>query len=177
MRAFRFIAPLVLLASCASPAFADPVSGVDISQTGIGYGATGSTFVPVSVANPLPVTGGGGGTEYTFGVAGAAAPVGAAVICIRDDVLASVEADGDNLVVRCNGKGELYIKAIDTDALLTTQAGYLDGIEGLIGTTNTNTGSAATLLTTQAGYLDGLETLITGILNGNALLDPGGTVF
>jgi hypothetical protein len=60
MRVFRYLAPLLLLASCASPAFADPVAGIDIGQTGIGYGATGSTFVPVSAANPLPVTFSGG---------------------------------------------------------------------------------------------------------------------
>lgn len=48
-------------------------------------------------------------------------------------------------------------------------ASYVDGIETLLGTTNTNTGNTNTLLTSIAGYVDqlesytdGLETLITG---------------
>ena len=41
------------------------------------------------------------------------------------------------------------------EVLLTTQAGYLDGIETLIGTTNTNTGNAATSLSVMDDWDNG----------------------
>jgi len=47
------------------------------------------------------------------------------------------------------------------NALLTTQAGYLDGIEGLITATNAAVTATNTLLSTQATYLDGIEGLIS----------------
>jgi hypothetical protein len=59
--------------------------------------------------------------------------------------------------------------------LLTTQAGYLDGLETLLGrlpaggaATEASLAAAVTLLTTQAGYLDGLETLLGRLPAGGA---------
>jgi hypothetical protein len=54
------------------------------------------------------------------------------------------------------------LSALHTD-LATTLAAYVDGLEGLIGTSNSSLSSILTALTsTIAGYVDGLETLVTG---------------
>jgi hypothetical protein len=60
------------------------------------------------------------------------------------------------------------LATLHTD-LATTLAGYVDGLETLIGTSNTNLGTLhADLATTLVGYVDGLETLIT---SSNTKLD------
>lgn len=50
--------------------------------------------------------------------------------------------------------------------VIASIAGYVDTLETLIGTTNTNTGNTSTTLTTIAGYVDTLETLV-GTSNTN----------
>lgn len=64
----------------------------------------------------------GGGTEYTEDAAAAANPLGGIPLCVRRDTLSTseVSADGDNVGVKCDSRGQLYIHATDTDALLTT---------------------------------------------------------
>lgn len=59
----------------------------------------------------------GGGTQYTEDAAAAANPVGNALIVIREDGRAGslTTADGDNVALRGNNLGELYVK--HTDAL------------------------------------------------------------
>lgn len=59
--------------------------------------------------------------------------------------------------------------------LLTTQAGYLDGVEALLGrlpsggaASDASLASIITLLTTQAGYLDGVEGLLGRLPAGGA---------
>lgn len=64
-----------------------------------------------------------------------------------DDVATDSLAEGEMGIVRLTATRKMHTYDSAAEALLTTQAGYLDGIEGL--------------LTTQAGYLDGIETLIT----------------
>lgn len=78
--------------------------------------------IAASLAGTLTVTGGGGGTEYTEDAAAAADPVGGALIVVRDDSLTGslTTTDGDNVAVRGNNKGEMYVKTTDSDALLTT---------------------------------------------------------
>lgn len=99
------------------------------------------------------ITGCSGGTSYTEDAAAAADPVGLAVISRRRDTLSTseVSANGDNVALLSDSRGQLYIHATDTDALLTTQAGYVDGLEALIGTTNTNTGAISGKLPASLG--------------------------
>lgn len=80
----------------------------------------------------LTVTGGGGGTEYTEDAASAANPVGTVLQLIREDARAGglTTTDGDNVAVRGNNKGEMYVKTTDSDALLTT----IDADTGTIAT-------------------------------------------
>lgn len=80
----------------------------------------------------LTVTGGGGGTEYTEDAAAAANPVGTVLQLIREDARAGglTTTDGDNVAVRGNNKGEMYVKTTDSDALLTT----IDADTGTIAT-------------------------------------------
>lgn len=78
--------------------------------------------INAALSGTLTVTGGGGGTEYTEDAAAASDPVGNALMLVREDARAGslTSADGDNVALRGNNKGEAYVKATDTDALLTT---------------------------------------------------------
>lgn len=74
----------------------------------------------------------GGGTQYTEDAAAAANPIGNVPMLVRDDSLsgALTSANGDNVAQRGNNKGEAYVKATDSDALLTT----IDADTGAIAT-------------------------------------------
>lgn len=87
----------------------------------------------------------GGGTQYTEDAAAAANPVGNALMLIREDALAGslTTADGDNVAARGNNKGEQYVKATDSDALLTT--------------IDADTGNISTKIDTLAGTVAGSE--------------------
>jgi hypothetical protein len=111
------------------------------------------------------------GTEYTEDAASVANPSGSAVILVRRDTLSAseVSADGDNVAAKATSKGEQYVHDSDVLAQLVTLAGYLDGLEGFSDGIEGLITSTNTLLTTQAGYVDGLETLLTtqaGYLDG-----------
>lgn len=58
----------------------------------------------------------GAGTQYTEDVASTADPVGGMNIARRRDTLSGTEvsADGDNIALNATGKGELYVKHVDT---------------------------------------------------------------
>lgn len=153
---------------------ADDVSSVwyDIHKLAFGALET-ATLVSTSNGLPVNVVAGSaGGTQYTEDDAAAADPVGNALIMVRDDALSGqTTTDGDNVAARGTDKGELYVKhtdsiavtgtvdlgatdnavldaiaasvaAIDTDA--TTIIGHVDGIEGLLGTIDADTGSILT---------------------------------
>jgi len=77
-------------------------------------------------------------TQYTEDAAAAANPVGTVPMLVRRDTLSAseVSADGDNVALKGTSKGEAHVKDADVAALLTTQAGYLDGIATLITATN-----------------------------------------
>jgi hypothetical protein len=92
--------------------------GDNVARRGTNYGAAFSQIVTSSGSF---VDSFGGGTEYTEDAAAAADPAGGAVILVRDDVLSGqTDTDGDNVAQRGTDKGEAYVKAVDTDALLTT---------------------------------------------------------
>jgi len=61
---------------------------------------------------------------YTEDAAAAADPVGPALILVRQDTLAigTVTTDGDNIAMRGTNKGQAHVKAVDSDAYLTTIA-------------------------------------------------------
>lgn len=66
---------------------------------------------------------GGAGTQYTEDAAAAANPVGTAMIVVREDGRAGslTTTDGDNVALRGNNFGELYVK--HTDTIAATQSG------------------------------------------------------
>lgn len=68
----------------------------------------------------------GGGTQYTEDAAAAANPVGNALIVVREDGRAGslTTADGDNVALRGNNSGELYVK--HTDSIAVTNAGLTE---------------------------------------------------
>ncbi len=70
----------------------------------------------------------GGGTQYTEDAAAAANPVGNALIVVREDGRAGslTSTDGDNVALRGNNLGELYVK--HTDTIAVTQSGTWDEI-------------------------------------------------
>lgn len=144
--------------------------------------------IQAALEGTLTVTGGGGGTEYTSDEASPTDPIGATSLIVRDDALSTQETtDGDWTAMRGNSRGALWVvhdgnitadlgatdnavldaiaasvAAIDTDA--TTIIGHVDGIETLIGTTNTtlgtidtDTGNISTKIDTLAGAVSGTE--------------------
>ncbi len=90
----------------------------------------------------------GGGTQYTEDAAAAANPVGNALIVIREDGRGGglVTADGDNVALRGNNFGELYVKHTDSIAVTyaTTGAGTATGAIRVELPTN-GTGTIATV--------------------------------
>jgi len=64
----------------------------------------------------------GGGTQYTEDAAAPANPVGNAMIVVREDARAGslVSLDGDNVALRGNNLGELYVKHTDSIAVTGT---------------------------------------------------------
>jgi hypothetical protein len=150
-------------------------------------GASEGVGVAIVDGSGNQITSFGGGTQYTEDAAAAANPVGTALNMVRDDARAGglTTTDGDNVAARGNNKGELYVKATDTDALLTTidadtgtiateVAGLLTDTElratpvPVSGTVTSNLGTlngAATSAKqdTIIGHLDGVETLLTDI--------------
>lgn len=89
---------------------------------------TASEAIQAAVEGTLTVTGDGGGTEYTEDAAAAANPVGGALIVIREDGRAGslTTTDGDNVALRGNNFGELYVK--HTDTIAVTQSGTWDEV-------------------------------------------------
>src|SRR3990167_6043085 len=90
-----------------------------------------ATVFDYSNANPLAVvlrdTNGdyvsvGGGTQYTEDAAAAANPVGNAMTVVREDARAGTltTTDGDNVALRGNNFGELYVKHTDSIAVTGT---------------------------------------------------------
>lgn len=101
-----------------------------------------------------------GGTQYTEDAGAAANPTGTALIMVRDDsrVGSITNADGDNIAVRGNNKGEMYVKDTDAETVLNgilTSLGYIQPDTTLIAT---ETGNAAALLTSLAGALASVGT-------------------
>jgi len=105
----------------------------------------------------------GGGTQYTEDAAAAANPVGNAIIAVRDDARGGsiTTTDGDNIALRANNYGELYVK--HTDTIAATQSGTWN-ITNVSGTVSLPTGAAtAANQSTIIGHVDGIEGLLTTI--------------
>ncbi len=118
------------------------------------------------------VGGGGGGTAATDSAAfTATASQGTPVMGAYDDTASDALAEGEMGIVRVTSgralhvavqntvpvsgtfwqatqpvSGTVSVTGVATDAKLDTIIGHVDGLEGLLGTTNTNTGNAATSL-------------------------------
>lgn len=95
-----------------TPAGEVSADGDNIAQRGTNYGAAYVTLLDTAGA-PVAV---GGGTQYTEDAVAAANPIGNMLIVVREDARAGslVSADGDNVALRGNNKGELYVKHTDT---------------------------------------------------------------
>jgi len=101
----------------ATTTLASPVMGVyQSSPSAVTDGDLG--VVGVTATRAVRVS---DDNAYTEDAAAAANPVGNALIMVRQDTLAAdtVTADGDNIALRSTNKGEAYVKASDTDTLIT----------------------------------------------------------
>lgn len=130
-------------------------------------GTTGD-YIPLTTdaSGSLRVTGGGGGTEYTEDIASAADPVGNQVIARRRDTLSTeTTTDGDNTALNSTGKGELYVKHVDSIPV-TDNGGSLT-VDGTV-TSNAGTGfpSVQTEDAASAGGETGIQ--ILGVRNDAA---------
>lgn len=91
-------------------------------------GATSAVGVAIVDSSGNQISSFGGGTQYTEDAAAAANPVGNALIVIREDGRAGslTTTDGDNVALRGNNLGELYVKHTDNitvNAHAVTNAG------------------------------------------------------
>lgn len=100
---------------------------VDNATTGtliLGTDGTNYQVVSTNSSGRLQVdivSGGGGGTQYTEDDAAAVNPIGNMNLARRRDSLSSeVSADGDNVAINATGKGELYVKHVDSLAVTGT---------------------------------------------------------
>lgn len=170
-----------------------PIGGVFTTDT-VDAGDAGALAMDASrrllVSIEADNVGIGGGTQYTEDAAAAADPVGNALIMVRDDVLsAQTSTDGDNIAARGTNNGELYVKAVDSDALLTTIdadtstiAGDTTSIDGKI--TACDTGAVvissgtvtANLSATDNAVLDSIDAAVNGTLTvGSHAVTNAGT--
>ena len=99
-----------------------------------------------------PVTGGGGGTEYTEDAAAAADPLGTTQILVRQDTPATlVSANGDNVVQRGTNYGAAYTQ------IVTSAGAFVDSFGGAGGTSMTDDAAftpATTLITPMGAEFD-----------------------
>lgn len=113
-------APILVRAD--TPAGVTSTDGDNIAQRATNYGAA---YVQIVSSAGAFVDSFGGGTQYTEDVASAADPVGTQLIARRRDSLAvETTTDGDNTAVNTTGKGELYVKHVDSIPV-TDNAGSL----------------------------------------------------
>lgn len=128
---------IVLGANGVDGGYVSAANPLPVSFTGGGSGdgaildgvssAIKATVLDYVNSNPLAVrltdTNGdyiaaGGGTQYTEDAASAADPTGTQVILRRRDSLATeTSTDGDVTAANCTGKGEMYVKHVDTLAV------------------------------------------------------------
>jgi len=136
-----------------TPATLVTTDGDNVGQRGTNYGAA---YTQVVTSAGAFVDTFGGGTEYTEDAVAAVNPAGNALIVVREDARAGAltSADGDNVALRGNNAGELYVK--HTDSVAVT------------GTITANIGTVATLAT--AAKQDTQDTSI------NTLLKPASTL-
>lgn len=89
----------------------------------------------------------GGGTQYTEDAAAAANPIGNAMIVVREDARAGslTSADGDNVALRGNNLGELYVK--HTDSIAVTNGGLTELAAAINGSSQLDINIAASAAT------------------------------
>ena len=171
----RILLGIVLAAGFASAADAQSVTAKIVTACGLSSFPTGSNQPLQMNSDGILCTvgggsgGGGGGTEYTEGQTDTT--LTGPVVMMEDagDTLRPLQGNvADGLFVKITNPGDISIDptGLATDAKQDTIIGHVDGLETLIGTTNTtlatidlNTDGIEAALTTIDGRVDGLETL------------------
>ena len=123
----------------------------------------------------LAVTGGGAGVQYTE--ADTDATITGTALLMEGAANALVPAQGtaaDGLLVNLGANNDVTVSGVSTAANQTTALGYLDGLETLIGTTNTNTAAGLTSANFAAafgtaGTADTQVLSVQGIASGTAI--------
>lgn len=128
-----------LLVRSDTPGAISTTNGDWVAQRGTDYGAS---YVQVVDSSGAFVDVFGGGTQYTEDAAAAANPVGNMLLAVRADTPSAgvTDTDGDNIALRANNKGELYVKHTDaltvtgvsTAANQATEIGHLATIAGAV---------------------------------------------
>lgn len=117
----------------------------------------------------------GGGTQYTEDAAAAADPTGTQLIARRRDSLSTeTTTDGDNTAVNSTGKGELYVKHVDS-VPVTDNGGSLT-VDGTVAATQSGTWNVGTVTTvTNVVHVDDNSSSLT-VDDGGGSLTVDGTV-
>lgn len=133
---------------------AEPIYLPNLGGPATGTSSGGKRTLDVSV-----VSGPGGQTEDAAHSSG---DLGSLSLGVRQDTATALAADGDYIPLIVDSSGRLHVNVgssalpsgAATAANQVTEQGYVDGLEALIGTTNSS-------LSTIDGRVDGLETLVT----------------
>ncbi len=171
-------------------------SGTGAQRVTIANDSTGILAAVTSITNPVTVTDGAGalnmicdsgcsgGAQYTDGAVAAANPVGNALIYVRADTPASIEANGDNIAARGNAYGAQYVTLLNqsgTYALPTDSADnaalsaapVLTGGAYIVAPSDHTDGDAAQFLTDIKGRLIAVGLGTAGTAAGGVLTVQG----
>jgi len=117
-----------------------------------------------------------GGTPYTEDAAAAANPIGNAIIVVRDDARAGdiTSTDGDNIALRGNNSGELYVRTQENVSVIQSIASNLQAaVAGSIASDSADSGNpvktgfrAASFGNGQTDVSDGDRSNATGTRSG-----------
>lgn len=138
------------------------------TQTTLTDGTDVADVLDLTNANPLAVaildgsgdqiTSFGGGTQYTEGDTDATIAGNAMLMEAGSNTLVPVQGNTtDGVLVNLGSNNDVTVAGVSTAANQSTMIGHLDGVEGLLGTIDGDTGNISTKIDTLAGAVAGTE--------------------
>ena len=148
----------------------------DVKNTG----SSDSLAVAIVDGSGNQITSFGGGTEYTEGDTDASITGKACLMEGAANALVPLQGTAaDGLLVNLGANNDVTVTGVSTSAKQDTIIGHVDGVEGLLGTIDADTGNISTKIDTVAGAVSGTEmqvdvlTMPTVTVNSHAVTNAG----